>query len=67
MSNFHIGEEFFSKSEAAAFLGVSTRTLDRRHAEGIGPPRIKHGSKIGFFKSSLIEWLKGFEKGPVRC
>lgn len=67
LSNSLIGEEFLTKTEAAKFLGLSTRTLDRRHAEGIGPPRIKHGSKIGFFKSSLIEWLKGFETGPVRC
>jgi hypothetical protein len=60
-------DEFFSKSQAARFLTVSTRTLDRRHAEGIGPPRIKHGNKIGYFRSSLVRWLKGFETDPVRC
>ena len=67
MSLSQNSDEFFTKTQAAHFLSISTRTLDRRHAEGVGPPRIKHGSKIGYFKSSLIDWLKGFEVGPVRC
>ncbi|MDA5095016.1 DNA-binding protein [Aliiroseovarius sp. KMU-50] len=59
-------QTFLSKQAAADFLGVSVRTLDRRHAEGSGPPRIKHGAKIGYFHSSIIEWLKKLEKQPVR-
>ncbi|WP_099591615.1 helix-turn-helix domain-containing protein [Paramylibacter kogurei] len=66
MNNSQELDEFMSKPQAAAYLNLSTRTLDRRHAEGIGPRRIKHGSKIGYFKSSLNEWLKGFEQAPVR-
>jgi len=58
MKHFDLNDTFLTKSQAAEYLGISTRTLDRRHAEGIGPPRIKHGGKIGFFKHSLNAWLK---------
>lgn len=59
--------QFMTKQQAAAFLGISTRTLDRRQAEGIGPPRVKHGAKIGYFKESIEAWLKRHEQEPVRC
>ena len=58
--------QLLTKDDAAALLRVSTRTLDRRHAEGIGPPRIKHGAKVGYLKSSLEAWLSVQEKQPVR-
>lgn len=57
-------DEFFSISEAAEFLKVSVRTLARRHAMRVGPPRVQHGSKIGYFRSSLIAWLKTHERNP---
>lgn len=66
MANSLPTNQFFTKQQAAAFLSVSTRTLDRRHAEGVGPPRIKHGSKIGYFHLSLVAWLKSYETEPVR-
>ncbi len=55
-------DEFFTTAQAADYLNVSVRTLARRHAERIGPPRVKHGAKIGYFRSSLIAWLKSNEQ-----
>ena len=60
-------DHFLSKKDAAAFLGISTRTLDRRTAEGVGPARVKHGAKVVFFTSSLIAWLRHYEVQPVRA
>jgi len=55
-----------TKAQAAEFLGMSERTLQRRHSEGVGPPRIKVGGKILYFEDSLIRWLKAHEKEPVQ-
>lgn len=55
-----------SKSEAATFLGITERTLSRREAEGVGPPRVKHGRKIVYFEDSLTRWLEGLERKGVR-
>lgn len=59
-------QTILSKQQAAAYLGISVRTLDRRQAQGDGPPRIKHGGKIAFFQCSLVEWLRSLERQPVR-
>ncbi|KQI68575.1 hypothetical protein AN189_09740 [Loktanella sp. 3ANDIMAR09] len=64
MTDLPSSDEFFTKLQAAAYLGLSTRTLDRRNAERTGPPRVKHGNKIGYFKTSLIQWLKSHEVRP---
>ncbi|WP_371931238.1 helix-turn-helix transcriptional regulator [Nioella sp. MMSF_3534] len=55
-----------TKAQAAEYLGMSERTLQRRHSEGVGPPRVKIGGKIFYFEESLIRWLKAQEKEPVR-
>ena len=67
MTDVSSSDAFLTKPQAADFLKISVRTLDRRHAEGLGPPRVKHGSEIGYFKSSLILWLKSHELEPVRA
>jgi predicted site-specific integrase-resolvase len=55
-----------TKAQAAEYLGMSERTLQRRHEEGVGPPRIKIGGKIIYSEESLIRWLKAHEEEPVR-
>ena len=55
-----------TKAQAAAFLGISERTLQRRHEEGVGPPRIRNGGKRFYSEESLIRWLKAHEEEPVR-
>lgn len=66
MTDLSSHDEFFTTHQAADFLKVSTRTLARRHAERAGPPRVKHGAKIGYFRSSLIAWLKSNECKPLQ-
>jgi hypothetical protein len=45
MSATENSDELLSREQAAHLLKVSVRTLSRRHAEGSGPPRIKHGQR----------------------
>lgn len=55
-----------TKAQAADYLGMSERTLQRRHSEGKGPPRMKIGGIILYSEESLIRWLKAHEIEPVR-
>jgi len=53
-------------AEAAAFLRISRRTLDRWHACGFGPPRAKVGHKIYYRLSDIDSWLERLLTQPVR-
>lgn len=64
MTDLSTHDEFFTTAQAADYLNVSVRTLARRHAMRVGPPRVQHGSKIGYFRMSLIAWLKSNERNP---
>jgi hypothetical protein len=45
-------------AEAAPFLGMDYRTLQRIHAEGSGPPRIALGRRrFGYKGTDLKDWL----------
>lgn len=67
MSNpTNFARRILTKSQTAFLLGISERTLSRRHAEGIGPPCIKHGRKVVYFEESVICWLEGLERKGVR-
>jgi excisionase family DNA binding protein len=51
-------EELLTVPEAARYLRVSTRTLDRWRAEGIGPPSIKLPSGgRRYRRADLDRWL----------
>lgn len=58
--------DMLTHEEAAAFLGVHKKTLARWYAEGIGPPRIKVGSKLRYIRASLEAWLRSKEVTPCR-
>ena len=47
---------FFTTSEAAAFLTLSPRTLDRYRETGKGPPFFWMGAAIRYLRSDLMEW-----------
>ena len=47
---------FFTTSEAAAFLTLSPRTLDRYRETGKGPPFFRMGAAIRYLRSDLMEW-----------
>ena len=59
-------DTFLTREQAAHEIGVSVRTLNRRHAEGSGPPRIKHGRKVAYRLSQLHKWLIDHEHAGVR-
>ena len=62
-----INDQFLNWHDAAKFIGVTTRTLARWHAEGIGPPRIKVGRQVIYSMESLTNWLKEREKPACRA
>jgi len=57
-------------TEAAEFLGISPRTLERYVREGLIPyvPLPKRGSRsvVRFLRSQLVEWLERRTVRPVR-
>ena len=52
-----------TKREAAAFIGVSERTLANLHNLMKGPPRLNLSDRrVGYRKSSLLAWLESREQ-----
>ena len=46
----------FDTYQAAKALGLSPRTLERMRLEGRGPIFRKHGRRVVYAESDLIEW-----------
>jgi predicted DNA-binding transcriptional regulator AlpA len=42
---------------AAAYLGLSVRTLDNKRSNGTGPKFVKRG-RVFYYREDLDEWLK---------
>ncbi|MCB1505013.1 MAG: helix-turn-helix domain-containing protein [Hyphomicrobiaceae bacterium] len=55
---------FLTTEEAAAFVRLSPRTLERFRVEGSGPPFCKAGpgkrARVLYRKADLEAWLAGF-------
>jgi len=49
--------DFLTPDEAASELKICTRTLDRWHRLGEGPPITRLGRRVLYRRSSLLEWL----------
>lgn len=49
---------YLSTREAAAFLGLSPRTLDRYRVTGEGPMFFKFGSRVRYLKADLEAWAQ---------
>jgi len=47
---------FLNTKAAAAFLGVSPRTLERWRWEGVGPRHRKHGARCLYSRDDLLSW-----------
>lgn len=47
-------------------LGISLRTLNRWHAQRVGPARCKVGRTVLYRKASVDIWLEQNETHPVR-
>lgn len=61
-----IRAQYLTKDQAAEEIGVTPRTLDRWHAERVGPPRTQLGRKILYRKAALMDWVARREQVCVR-
>jgi predicted DNA-binding transcriptional regulator AlpA len=46
-----------SQRQAAAFLCLSERTLERWRVSGTGPAFVKLGRRVAYREIDLIEWI----------
>ena len=53
-----------TKTEAAEYLGVTTRTLDQWFYLRKGPPRTKLGHRVFYLRDSLERWIREQEEDP---
>ena len=61
------GKTFLPKHEAAAFVGLSHRTLDRYRVTGGGPVFHKFGSKVLYARFDLEAWLNTRRRHLTMC
>ena len=50
------GTKYLSTREAAAWLGLSPRTLDRYRVSGEGPAFHRFGSRVRYLAADLDDW-----------
>lgn len=50
--------ELLDRKAVARLLGISTRTLDRYHRAGSGPPRILIGRTARYRANTIVDWLR---------
>jgi predicted DNA-binding transcriptional regulator AlpA len=55
------GRRYVNTRRVASMLRISTRTLSRWNAAGIGPPKIKLGKSVFFDLGRIPEWLASRE------
>lgn len=51
------GEEVFSAEDLCSYAKISFDTLQRYRKDGRGPPEMRVGANLRFFKSDVIRWL----------
>ena len=52
------GTIYLNTREAAEYLGLSPRTLDRYRVSGDGPVFLKLGGRVGYLREDLDHWLR---------
>ena len=52
------GTIYLNTRRAAAYLGLSTRTLDRYRVSGDGPVFIKFGGRVRYLQEDLDAWAR---------
>ena len=50
--------DYLTAREAAAHLGLSTRTLDRYRVTGEGPVFLRFGGGVRYLREDLDEWAR---------
>jgi predicted DNA-binding transcriptional regulator AlpA len=66
MAHTVLGGEYLTRSELAAELGVSERSLWRWDNARVGPPRTTLGRRIVYRRGGVTQWLRGREVEQVR-
>ena len=52
------GTMYLDTRQAAAYLGLSTRTLDRYRVSGDGPVFLKFGGRVRYLCEDLDAWVR---------
>ena len=52
------GTIYLNTREAAAYLGLSTRTLDRYRVSGDGPVFLRFGGRVRYLREDLDAWAR---------
>ncbi|MDA0661629.1 MAG: helix-turn-helix domain-containing protein [Proteobacteria bacterium] len=55
-------QEYVKPEDLARELGINRRTLDRWHALGDAPCRMKINSKILYRREAITDWLRSREE-----
>ncbi|WFP65640.1 MULTISPECIES: helix-turn-helix domain-containing protein [unclassified Mesorhizobium] len=53
------GSPFLNTAQAAFYIGLSQRTLEKMRIKGYGPKFRKHGRFVRYHIDELNEWSKG--------
>lgn len=58
-------EHFLTAKQAAALVGLSTRTLDHHRIKGTGPQYSRLGRRIVYTRANINAWVAGREFGST--
>jgi len=61
------GSPFLNTAQAAYYVGLSRRTLEKMRTHGGGPRFRRHGRYIRYHIDDLDLWSKGDEKAPAKA
>lgn len=53
------GSPFLNTAQAAFYIGLSQRTLEKMRTQRLGPKFRKHGRYVRYHIDELDEWSKG--------
>ncbi|CDX12621.1 conserved hypothetical protein [Mesorhizobium plurifarium] len=56
------GSPFLNTAQAAFYIGLSQRTLEKMRIKGHGPKFRKHGRFVRYHIDELDEWSKGRQR-----
>lgn len=60
------GSPFLNTAQAAFYIGLSHRTLEKMRMQGLGPRYRKHGRFVRYHIADLDHWSEGSAKAaPV--
>jgi predicted DNA-binding transcriptional regulator AlpA len=58
-------DDLLNSKKAAAFLGISERTLERLRTAGEGPKYFKFGMTVRYDPADIVAWLKGRKRAST--